>query len=103
MIPKDPHMMPAYLENLDSVFDGLREIADGAVMRLVKDGEFDSALKTIGIENAKDSAAPPTFPNQLNQLTDNQYGWLILMARMGYTSHCKVMAKDRLSVISQSN
>jgi hypothetical protein len=103
MIPSDPHMMPAYLENLDSVFDGLREIADGAVKRLVKDGEFEPALRAIGIENAKDSAAPPSFPNQLNQLTDNQYGWLIVMARMGYTSHCKVMAKDMLSKISQSN
>ncbi len=103
MIPKDPNLMPAYLENLDSVFEGLRDLADGAVQRLVFEGEFEDALKKIGIENGKDSSAPPDFPNTLNEMTDNQYGWLILMARIGYTSHCKVMAKDLLRSITESN
>ena len=102
MIPADPQQMPAYLESLDEVFEGLRTLADGAAMHLISIGEFEAALKSIGIENGKDSAAPPDA-NILGTLSEAQYAWVVVMARLGYSSHCKVMAKDKLKSITESN
>lgn len=96
MLPSDINDLPGFLEHLDTCFDELVDIADGAYERLSLDGEILGTLDMLGINNTKSPVDPPDFPNPLGQMTPNQYGYLVVMARIGYTTHCKLQAKRKL-------